>query len=338
MDIELRKKILEAFREIRQSAKHKECVLCGNSLPICNSHLIPQFILKNIAANGELINFERFAHGEQKVIDTRVGVNRSGTFHCICQKCDGVLFSDYENENNIRSKKFNNHFLSQVIIKNCLSRFYKKSLELYLPSVLAKYGIYMQNEYNYLDSLSKDIEYCKETIAAESHVIKQNRIHQHCIIYQKTLPYTVPFATQAYILVHRDLSGNIVNDIDHFEKIMHPLHICVFPLKKETMILLFISKRSHKCYQSFCKSFNQMADTNKLHYLFYLVLKHTEDVFFSPLVDDSVLCNLNLQSLAKEVYDKTELGIWESNEANPNYKLVNYPNIPNLFLEKYCIC
>lgn len=228
--------------------------------------------------------------------------------------------------------------MSQVIIKNCLSRFYKKSLELYLPSVLAKYGIYMQNEYNYLDSLSKDIEYCKETIAAESHVIKQNRIHQHCIIYQKTLPYTVPFATQAYILVHRDLSGNIVNDIDHFEKIMHPLHICVFPLKKETMILLFISKRSHKCYQSFCKSFNQMADTNKLHYLFYLVLKHTEDVFFSPLVDDSVLCNLNLQSLAKEVYDKTELGIWESNEANPNYKLVNYPNIPNLFLEKYCIC
>ena len=80
-----------------------------------------------------------------------------------------------------------------------------------------------------------------------------------------------------------------------------------------------------------------MEDTNKLHYLVYLIFKHSEDIFFSPLVDDSILCNQNLQFLSKEVYDKTELGILESNEDKNNCKLVNYPNIPNLFLEKYCI-
>ena len=95
--VKIRKQISKLFSEARNAAKPDKCILCGKpQTSFCNSHSIPQLSLRNISSDGKLLLASALMGIE--VVDDEKGVNNSGTFHFICNDCDGSFFQDYENE------------------------------------------------------------------------------------------------------------------------------------------------------------------------------------------------------------------------------------------------
>ena len=52
--IDTRKILGQFIKQAKMQAKHETCLICGQKLPFCNSHTVPQFCLKNIADNGKV--------------------------------------------------------------------------------------------------------------------------------------------------------------------------------------------------------------------------------------------------------------------------------------------
>ena len=53
--IEMRKQTSQVLRKIENKSKTDRCLLCNRELKShCNSHIVPQFILKEIAEDGKI--------------------------------------------------------------------------------------------------------------------------------------------------------------------------------------------------------------------------------------------------------------------------------------------
>lgn len=56
-NIEQRKKIANILKRAKNTAKPDKCIVCGEAqTSFCNSHLVPQMILKTIAEDGKLLH------------------------------------------------------------------------------------------------------------------------------------------------------------------------------------------------------------------------------------------------------------------------------------------
>ena len=53
----------------------------------CNSHVVPQFILKEIADVG-MVYYGQSLHEENVFLPTKTGINNAFTFKLICRDCD----------------------------------------------------------------------------------------------------------------------------------------------------------------------------------------------------------------------------------------------------------
>jgi len=113
--------------EARKAAKPDKCILCGEKqTSFCNSHSVPQLSLRNITDNGKVLHASALMGID--IIDIEKGVNNSGTFHFICNSCDGTFFQDYENEQNLKSKP-SDKVLAEIAVKNFLLQLSKRTQE-----------------------------------------------------------------------------------------------------------------------------------------------------------------------------------------------------------------
>ena len=131
--IGVRKKVNNLLSKARNSAKPDKCILCGKpQTSFCNSHSVPQLSLKNIAENGKVLHASVLMG-----IDVIKGVNNSGTFHFICNECDGTFFQDYENEQNLKAMP-TDKMLAEIAVKNILLQLSKRGQEKELYRELQK--------------------------------------------------------------------------------------------------------------------------------------------------------------------------------------------------------
>ena len=95
-NIELKKQINQLNREAAQKAKRDTCLICGKSCTsFCNSHIIPQFILKSIADDGIVLQgTSAFNNDDEDLSESRKGVNNTWTFKVICNDCDKKYFAE----------------------------------------------------------------------------------------------------------------------------------------------------------------------------------------------------------------------------------------------------
>ena len=125
--IDVRKKINKLLSNARNDAKPDQCILCGKpQTSFCNSHSVPQFSLKNIAENGKVLHASILMGID--VIDIEKGVSNSGTFHFICNECDGTFFQDYENEQSLKAMP-TDKMLAEIAVKNILLQLSKRGHE-----------------------------------------------------------------------------------------------------------------------------------------------------------------------------------------------------------------
>lgn len=329
MDVAQQKVYRRIIKQSRADSKLECCPICHRKqTSFCNSHTVPQFVLRNIAEKGMITQSTIFAFDNSP--DETKGVNNTGTFHCICRECDQIVFSDYESEEKLLSS-LTKRKLAQIALKNTL-QLYNSAID-----TEAIHNIYQAEHKLYQNKLAldqcseldkRDYQYYIDRYVDIIHGKHDKGFEQ---VYYRRLPYITPIATQVGITVHRSISGRIINDVydDSEEKKMQQIHVCIFPLRKETLVVMFYHKNDRK-YAAFSDEFSQLSESAKLQYITYMVFKYSEMSFFSPTLSDAIKNNEKLRILARENYDYPNLGYIELSRSQARCVPVKYGEIPNL--------
>lgn len=335
--------------EVRAETKDAVCFYCGKPVTsFCHSHNVPRFCLENIGADGKVTGPNAILELPSMGVSIgkeSLGVGEAGTFNIICRECDSKIFQEYENPDNyFRDTPPTQKMIAEIAMKNYLKFISKRKLEIaLLDKMISQYpkqGI----EYPFLKlnfearlKISKiDLEaYINEYKRTKKLASKDNSKGFY-IIYYKLLNYVVPIAVQAPIAVSVDLEGNVVNDIintDPRYKIAD-LHLCVFPLKSQTAIILFVNEGENR-YRKFYKQFRKQNENDKLGIINYLIFLYCEDYFLAKEISLSA----DLKQL-KNVANLTPV-VWNVKPIShttvyaEEFALSKWNCIPNLLSECY---
>lgn len=159
------------------------------------------------------------------------------------------------------------------------------------------------------------------------------------MVFEK-LDYVVPIAFQSNIALICNLEGNIINDI--YNKLpnykMQDIQICIFPLKEESIVLVYIDSKNNR-YRRFYKQLKNIELDEKLAVINYIIFAYSEDIFFSKQIEDIALNSQELIELSQKSTDM--LVIKDTKDKNKalqkEFFLENRKSIPNLLSKEYAI-
>jgi len=324
----------------KKDAKNKECFNCGSkNLKLCYSHSIPQFVLRNISVNGNLYNFNKIL--QTPSLKQEDGLKRTGTFLLICKECDNSLFSKYENPDSYNDQ-LNEMILSQIALKNYLKLISKRKIEIEIYNHQYKSNLIDVNIYEKFNSVSnKDLnEYIFNYKGINNILKKENTSVWRTIFYYK-LNYRVPIAFQGAITLTVDLDGSIINNT--FKKSeaykLQDVHICVFPLKSNTVILFYANKKYTR-YRRFIKQFSNKEDNIKIKIINYILFLYTEDVYISKNIKLDLKNHKLLEVCGETSIFNSNISITEQECKRlliDTYNLFDLDKIPNLLSKEYSI-
>ncbi len=341
--VPINKGFRQISKEVKRRAKRDTCYVCGATCKsFCNSHTVPQFCLKRIANNGLL-----YTSGLQKefpLLGSDTGVTQAGTFHIICNTCDGTIFQEYENPN-AYSEPPSPKMLAQIAMKNYLRYIYKRQEEFEIYSVILERSkdpealFFASQQFTPIKLDLKEYEegYSRAKIAASG-----KHDDWYYMFFYKKLDYVVPIAFQGAISLISGFDGEIINNIYNFDSSyqLKDLHISVFPLKNETVIFAFIDSRD-KVYRNFYKRFCKLPLDDQLATINYILFSNSEDVFISKTqkINDEVLTNRAFLDVCQTTnicqYDGGKKKMITT--ASECFSLSNRNNIPNLLSEEFAL-
>lgn len=334
--IEIRKRLCRYINESHQRSKPSKCIICGKSITaLCNSHSIPQFVLRNLTKDGKVINAALAL--DLNIVNQEDGIKRSGTFSLICRECDNRVFSHYEDENALLQTP-NNIIMAEIAMKNSLQQISKRNVEIELYALLQEETKRIEGKET-LDTIQGlDIRDYLFDYRRSKKIIDKGLKSGYILLFSTLLPYVVPIAAQTGITLVHDLQGNIVNDIfDMSSNIrMQSLHCCIFPLQNSTRIALFHHKDDRN-YVHFDKQFERLNIEEQLKYINYILFQYSENYFASIEIKEELLHNDNLKKLCRENYGMPNLGFVEMPNIFEQYTTVSIEDIPNFLHEKYKI-
>lgn len=319
------------FKRAERQAKQDKCLLCGKSCSsFCNSHIIPVFVLKNIADNGYVL-LGTFAFDSNEKYDAKVGINKTWTFYVICNDCDKRYFEDYENEKALLNVP-TNKMLAEIALKGAMMQIAKRLNEISLhklyPGMVINNDLLVEEKQLDLRDYFFDFKRLKK-------IIDKNLKSGLILLFYKLLDYVTPIAMQGPIAIHRDINGELVNDVDNFDPNirMQQMHLTVLPLSSKTVVMMFHHKDDRN-YRKFDREFNKLNEEEKLRYLNYLIIKYCEHYAISPQLKLNILHDKTLDKLAREHFDNSNSTISIEEIVFPK-QLVNWRDTPNLLVEEY---
>lgn len=298
--IETKKQVNQFWSTSRAEAKRSNCFFCKKDVTtFCNSHSVPAFVLKKIAENGNLFNNNRLI--QIPVLDEISGIKSSGTFKIICNECDNLIFSEYENPANYKSIP-SQKMLTQIALKNYLKHIYKKEIELKVyEKIKIRPKALNKKPYNIEEILKLDYtEHVREFNKAKRLLNKPN-LNNYYLFYYEKLDYITPIAIQDCFSLIADFEGNTINNVHNMDPkyVIQRLHVCVFPINNHTEIMLFIDSQ-HNRYRNFYKQLRKKSLNEKLAAITYLIFLCSEDVFISPRINDEIINNKAIIELSKK--------------------------------------
>lgn len=335
--IAYKKKFNKILSEAHKVSKLEKCIYCGKKTSsFCNSHSIPRFCLNNIAKNGEVLSYNKLVNFPLR--DFEKGINRAGTFQLICRECDNEIFQEYEEPNNYKNE-VTQKMIAQIAMKNYLNAISKTINELAIFNIIKD----KTSRYSEFDDYMKhikdiDLNEYKQGFQKAKRLSKKNWSGEYNVFYYEKLNYVVPIAFQNIIALTLDLDGQVVNDIyyDNPKYKLQHLHICIFPLKHTSIVMMFVDS-SYKRYRNFYKKFNTLHQQEKLAIINYIIFLYSEDIFLSKEISTDILQNKALINVCKQssmiISNKPFTNVIE--KAQNVYDLSKYSNIPNLLSEKY---
>lgn len=332
-EIENRKNISELHRQMRKNIKRDSCLFCGRKLDgFCNSHTIPDFILRNIAINGKIRTFNSILDIE--MYDKEKGIKNAGTFHQICPKCDCEVFKPYENESAL-TNVITDKMMYAIAMKNYLKMIDKRLLEIEQNNLT-----FQIDSIRYVKEI--DLQEYFEAFETTKQYFKLKKNHKYRVIVDELLDYRVPLAFQSALSLIMDLDGNIINDVycprDDYK--VEELHICIFPLHQNTRILIFVN-RDYRHYDKFTRNRMKKFSINELLTIInYVMFLYSEDVYLRYDLSEDTLKQLfsvgaiSMPDIYRENYFEETKGEIEK-FIRKNYDLRHRIEIPNLLSKDY---
>lgn len=328
--------VSRVITKAHQNIKRPTCYLCGNNCSsFCNSHSIPQFILRRIASQGKVVScLDRELNPSANL----PGVKKAGTFQLICDNCDNTRFQQYESPESYYSHP-TDLMLAQIALKNYLHLISKRLLENEAFALLSQRRPWKQQlceekiKWGKKDLLNfqKRFEYATQSLSLP------NRYH---LCYYKTLDYVVPIAAQDAITLFCDFNGQVINNVyappknNHFE----PVHIAVLPLKQSSVILMFVEHGEMR-NRRFFRQLQKLPEESQLAAINYILFSYSENVFaYGPIAD--IVQN---DPCFREAYTRTLDYTALPNANKPmstalqEYSLDKSNRIPNLLCRQYAI-
>ena len=336
-NIKVRKKISDMFSEARKEAKPTTCRLCGKkATSFCNSHSVPQLSLRSIADSGKVL--QATALSGMQAVDIEKGVKNSGTFQYICNDCDNSFFQDYENKQNLINYP-TDKMLGEIAVKNFLLELHKREVQKALLVNMQKQQRSFEN-FNQLSELfSLDERDYNEEIEFHKNIVEQNITGGYQILLWKVLPYKIPIAVQSAVALTLDLEGNMINDVYDYSRKnrIQFLHIAIFPLENESILLAFYHKRDKK-YRKLRHQFNCISEDKQIEFINYLIFAYTENFFISKKIQLDIEKNPKLTSLSKELYQTPDFGMLSlENLYGKDYSPVTMSEIPNFLSKEWAV-
>lgn len=345
LEIDMNKKFSQTISEVRAKTKDSTCFCCGKTVSsFCNSHDVPKFCLESIEKNGKVTGPNAILGLPSMGISIgkeKIGLNEAGTFRIICRECDSRQFSDYENPDNYSDTcSLTQKMMAQIAMKNYLKFISKRKIEIaIMENTLDRCP---QNDILHME-LEQRIKTSKvdlKTYIDDFNIAKKKATKEYdngyFIIYYNLLNYVAPIAVQIPISLIIDIYGGIVNDILNMDPNYYPadLHLCVFPLKDRTAVILFINE-GEKRYKNFYKQFRKLNDCDKLGIINYLIFLYSEDFFLDYNIEDKVDLSkfYNTVSLTPAIW--TTNPIAQTDIYSDTFSLSNWKCIPNLLSEQF---
>lgn len=342
--IELRKRYFTLHKEANKLAKPSKCFLCGKTCTsFCNSHTIPQFILKNISDDGLYININSFL--KIPITKELVGINEVDTFYLICNDCDRKYFETYENPRNYNGKEIPQTMLAEIALKNNLrmqwkrrieTEMYSLSMELLQGTTKSSYNdIFKAAIGNNLDS--NEFKNCSEY--AIKAIQKQSK--GYYLIDYLILGYTTKLAFQGVVALTTGFENELINNIYYMSSKyrLQYLHICIFPIGEKTHVFLFIQDGDTR-YSKFYKKYRRLSLAEKLCVLNYILILYNEEWVLTSSINKELFNNETLKEIletiqrpspgSKEDFEtEQQYNDFVLNTAIKTFSLKNIPNIPN---------
>ncbi len=314
---------------VKKASKADTCCLCGKKISSpCNSHVVPQFILKNIAENGKVSYGYTMVLFEIGGLDKITGIKNAKTFRLICRECDKLRFKDYEDLNNLKnydelSLIEKSKILCEIAIKNHLSHINMKHGILVERNILTK---------GKLREFEEKGEFSFERIEINSHfyhidrLVKMIKSRENIfeVLFDIKLNYKTNIATQTTINFVYDINGNRIfkSDRKEYDKNLQWFHLVIFPYENNTRVLFFTEKNNTR--KEFINQFNVLTNDEKLHFLFIALISNDEQFYISPSLADKMMKDKKLRKL----YVKTEKNVKNT------VKMKNYKQYNNYLLDK----
>ena len=279
----------EFLKGVHNSAKQDHCVLCGKKIDsTCNSHVVPKFILREIAENGMISYGHVFHRLTVPGVEKTTGINNAYTFRLICKDCDKKSFRDYESPDSILeydslSPQTQKRILCQMALKAHLSHCQTKYNRLISKDIatggkaheLEEQGVYTPERID----LIEHFEYIDEIRKSE----KSNK-NPFRVLYNKLLNYKTDFATQTAICFIFDLNGKKIfnpNDLSIENKCSY-FYLMILPLKEHTRVLFYTEEKGVFRTETLIKQFESLSDEDKLHFLFIALIIHDQEFYVRP--------------------------------------------------------
>lgn len=347
-NIEYRKKTSQLYGKTRKDSKLSHCYYCNREVTrFCNSHSLPAFVLRNIASEGIVYNSNKLIG--IPLIDEGKGVSQSGTFQIICRNCDSQIFSDYENPSNYEGYP-TNKMIAQIALKNHLKNISKRRFEIPLYENMKDLPAYrhmnqiplftaesfeQRQKINNLDLKEFDEEFKKSKKALE-----QDWSKEYFVFFYRKLDYVVPLAAQTTITLPVDFEGKVINDIFNYSSDykIQSIHVCVFPLQTESVILMFIDSKYTRL-KSFYRYFKKLTLDDQLATINFMLFVYSEDIFISKHIDEEVLQDPNLIVASQQTQEFLSL-IEDIDVQTVEEGVINFSHrseIPNLLSVRYKI-
>ena len=185
-----------------------------------------------------------------------------------------------------------------------------------------------------------DLNEIKNELEKDLKILSKTSSSSFELIFWEKLNYVTPIAFQGHMALVGDLKGNVINDIYNRSQnyIIENINICVFPLQKETVVIVFVSKDNKK-YKNFINQFKKLKKENKLQIISYMIFNYSEDFFVSKMAKDEILNNKDLDIVTQNT---TNIYTYDEEMAQQMKKskyqeLKNYATFPNLLGKEYSI-
>ena len=328
-----KKKLREAefVRAVDKFSKVDYCVLCGTKMTsACNSHVVPQFILKEIAEKGHVSYGFALSTIDINGLDKTTGIKNAYTFRLICKDCDRKTFQNYENPSNLENYdsldlNTKKKILCEMAIKTHLSHIsmkYRRMVTRDLPTG-GKLGT-LEKEGKMIFAERIDMEEHERYIRMLRRFANTNK-NPFAVLYDRVLDYKTKLATQTIINYNFDLNGKQIFDSNlvFYDNQCRYFYLMILPQKGKTRVLFYIEKEYLPNVQTIADQFQTLTDDEKLQFLFVSLLIYDQQFYMSPSL---------VEKIFKE--DKKIVKLYMKSEALTHYqsKIKNFRKYTNYLL------